>query len=99
MKMKTVLYVRCSTDAQEAEHQIQTCKKYAHSINLEINDIIKDEGVSAYSTNYTKRVGLMSVIELASKGEINNLIIFSTDRLSRRSVVKKLLLLIMIILK
>jgi len=83
MKMKTTLYVRCSTDAQEVEHQIQTCKKYAHSINLEINDIIKDEGVSAYSTNYTERVGLMSVIEQASKGEIKNLIIFSTDRLSR----------------
>lgn len=80
---KTILYVRCSTNNQDLEHQRQAGKKYAKTNNLTIDKIIEDFGVSAYSTSYTEREGLMEILSLASEGEIENLIIFSSDRLAR----------------
>ena len=80
---KTILYVRCSTDAQELEHQIESGQTYAKNNDLTIDSIIKDFGVSAYKTSYTEREGLMEVLTLASQGKVENLIVFSSDRLAR----------------
>ena len=81
--MKTILYVRCSLDKQELTHQIQAGETYAKNNNLVIDTVIKDFGISAYKTSYTEREGLMEVLSLASQGEVENLIVFSSDRLAR----------------
>lgn len=83
MTRKTVLYVRCSLDKQELTHQIESGQTYAKNNGLAIDTIIKDYGVSAYKTSYTEREGLMEVLSLASEGKIENLIVFSSDRLAR----------------
>ena len=81
--MKTILYVRCSLDKQELTHQIQAGEAYAKNNDLTIDAVIKDFGVSAYKTSYTEREGLMEVLTLASQGKVENLIVFSSDRLAR----------------
>lgn len=78
----TVLYIRCSLDRQDLNHQIATCTKYATENGMEIDEIIKDEGISGYSTSYLDR-NIMKVLEYASEGKLSNVIIFSTDRISR----------------
>ena len=83
MNRQTVLYIRCSLDSQDLSHQIESGNKFAAANNLTIDKTIQDFGVSAYSTSYTERKGLMEVLSLASEGKIENLIIFSSDRLAR----------------
>ena len=81
--MKTIIYARCSTNHQELEHQISSCKNYADTLGLKIGDVITDFNVSAYSTSYLTREGLQHVLTLAENNEIENLIIFESSRLSR----------------
>lgn len=83
MSRQTILYVRCSLDKQELTHQIQAGEIYAKNNDLVIDSVIKDFGVSAYKTSYTEREGLMEVLSLASQGKVENLIVFSSDRLAR----------------
>ena len=78
----TVLYIRCSLDTQDLNHQINAGTKYATDNGMTIDKIIRDEGISGYSTSYLDR-NIMEVINLASEGKVENLIIFSTDRLAR----------------
>lgn len=80
---KTIIYCRCSTNQQELQHQIDSCKKYADTLNLKVDDIIQDFNVSAFSTSYLKREGLQSVLALAEDNQISNLIVFESSRLSR----------------
>lgn len=81
--MKTIIYVRCSTNHQELEHQISSCKNYADTLGLKIGDVITDFNVSAYSTSYLAREGLQQVLTLAEDGQISNLVVFESSRLSR----------------
>lgn len=78
----TVLYIRCSLDTQDLNHQVNAGTKYASDNGMTIDKIISDQGVSGYSTSYLDR-NIMEVINLASEGKVENLIIFSTDRISR----------------
>ena len=78
----TVLYIRCSLDSQDLNHQINSGTKYANENGMTIDKIISDQGVSGYSTSYLDR-NIMKVLEYASEGKLANVIIFSTDRISR----------------
>lgn len=68
---------------QKLEHQIKSCKEYADTLGLEIDDIIQDFNVSAFSVSYLKREGLQRVLSLAEDGQISNLVVFESSRLSR----------------
>ena len=84
MKQMNVAYLRCSTNLQDVQHQENSIRDYAKKNNLTIDKIIKDEGISAYSKDVTARKGFQEVLHLGHLGQINNLIVFESSRISRR---------------
>ena len=84
MKQMNVAYLRCSTDIQDVQHQENSINDYAKKNNLIIDKIIKDEGISAYSKDVTARKGFQEILHLGHLGQINNLIVFESSRISRR---------------
>ena len=81
-----VAYLRCSTDLQDVQHQENSINDYAKKNNLTIDKIIKDEGISAYSKDVTARKGFQEILHLAHLGQINNLIVFESSRISRQFI-------------
>lgn len=84
--MMNIAYLRCSTDIQDVQHQENSIKDYCKRNNITIDKIIKDEGVSAYNRNVTARKGFQEVLHLGHQGEIENLIVFESSRISRQFI-------------
>ena len=82
----TVGYVRCSSDLQDISHQINSIEDYTKRLGLTIDKVIKDEGVSAYRKDFSARDGMMELLQIAKKGEVENLIIFESSRISRQFI-------------
>ena len=86
--MKTIGYVRVSTEEQvregiSLEVQADKIKKYATLHNLELVEIIRDEGKSGKDLN---RDGIKRIITLCQKRAIDHIIVYKLDRLSRRTL-------------
>ncbi|MFZ3579417.1 recombinase family protein [Virgibacillus sp. DJP39] len=83
--MKTVAYLRSSSDLQE--NSIDTQKYYADECaqkgNLRITTYYKDESVSARKTQISERPDLSKLISEIESGVIENLIVYKRDRLAR----------------
>lgn len=86
--MKTVIYVRVSTTGQvlngvSLENQIERCNFYCltHQFNNPI--IISDEGISGKSTN---RPGFQSLLDMISKKQVDNIIVYSLSRFARNII-------------
>lgn len=83
--MKTIGYVRVSTDKQadkgvSLEAQAEKIRAMAVVHNAELLDIIVDGGESAKSLN---RPGMMRLLDLVDRGEVQVVIIAKLDRLTR----------------
>jgi site-specific DNA recombinase len=80
--MKTVGYVRVSTDKQGISLEAQAEKIRAMAVvhNAQLRDIIVDGGESAKSLN---RPGMARLLTLVHAGEIDTVIIAKLDRLTR----------------
>jgi site-specific DNA recombinase len=82
---KAVGYVRVSSEEQ-AQHgysidaQIAKVKAYADLYEIELADVVIDAGISAKNL---KRPGLARCLEMLTKGEVEALVIFKLDRLTR----------------
>ncbi len=76
-------YVRCSSDLQDTQHQIESIQNYCKRNNIELHEIIKDEGISAFKKDISARDGILKILQLAKEGKIEQLIVFETSRLSR----------------
>ena len=84
MKKMTIGYVRCSTNvSQDVEHQINSIKDYSTKNDLVVDKIIKDEGISAFRKSFDARDGMVELLDMAHRGEIDNLIVFESSRISR----------------
>jgi len=86
--MKAIGYIRVSTEEQaregiSLEAQKDKVKKYADLHNLNLTEIIRDEGKSGKDLN---REGIQKVISLCQAKEINHLIVYKMDRLTRRTL-------------
>jgi len=86
--MKAVGYIRVSTQEQakegiSLEAQEDKIRKYADLHNLNLTYVIKDEGKSGKDLN---REGIQKIIALCEKKEINHLIVYKMDRLTRRTL-------------
>jgi len=86
--MRAVGYIRVFTEEQTREEvsletQEDKIKKYADLHNLELMDVISDEGKSGKDLN---RQGIQRVISLCQEREINHFIIYKMDRLTRRTL-------------
>lgn len=84
--MMNIAYLRCSSTEQDVQHQESSINAYAQRNNLTIDRIIKDEGVSAFRKDVSARDGFLEVLDLSHKGEVDNLIVFETSRISRQFI-------------
>tara|TARA_B100000686_G_C16557675_1_gene846085 strand:+ start:56 stop:718 length:663 start_codon:yes stop_codon:yes gene_type:complete len=83
--MRAIAYTRVSTTMQvEAGHslaaQAEAIRKYCELYDLELTDLVSDEGASAKTLD---RPGLQSVLERLDAGEANMLVVYKLDRLTR----------------
>jgi len=85
--MRTIGYIRVSTPEQEKngislESQTQKIKAYVALKGLGEVGIISDPGVSGKDLN---RYGIQELLKLVRAGEVNNVVVYKLDRLSRRT--------------
>lgn len=83
---KTGIYVRVSTEEQAQEGfsvrgQIEKLKAYSLIKEWDIYDIYADEGISG--KNLTERPAINRLIDDIKKGNVNNVLVFKVDRLTR----------------
>ncbi len=85
LQKRAVLYARVSTDEQGEKgyslpSQLETCRNYADSKGYAIVDEITDE----FTGTQLDRPGLGRVRSMIKQHQIDALIVFSTDRLTRK---------------
>ena len=86
MKQMNIAYLRCSTNEQDTAHQEASILEYCRRNNINIDRIIRDEGISAFSKDISARDGFLEVLDLAHKGQVDNLVVFETSRISRNFI-------------
>ena len=81
---KALAYVRVSTDDQELgiEAQLEALKKWSLVNHVVFDKIYKDEGVSG-KTDPAQRPGLRDLLRHVEVNEIDYVVVFRLDRLSR----------------
>jgi site-specific DNA recombinase len=86
MSKRVSIYARVSTEDQ-AKHgyslpsQMEACRKYAEERGWAVVDEISDEGVSGAALD---RPGLDRIRDMAQAGEIDSVLVYEMDRLSRK---------------
>ncbi len=85
--MKTIIYIRTSTEEQEPKNQIAECERLAESLNIKDIEIIEEQK-SAYKDE-KKRTEFNKILDDIKKGRVSNIICWDLDRLYRNR--KKLL--------
>jgi len=83
--MKAIGYVRVSTDEQAKsglglEAQIAKIKAYAELFDIELTEIIMDEGISGKTL---ERDGLQKAIKMLKEKRVEGMVIAKLDRLTR----------------
>lgn len=86
--MKAIGYIRVSTEEQAREgislaHQEAKVRAYAALHDLDLVEIVRDEGVSAKSI--AGRPGAQRVVDLAKAGKVDAVVIYKLDRLFRNA--------------
>ena len=89
-KPKLYSYIRFSTDLQikgdSMRRQLEQGKRYAEEHGLEIDEELKDLGLSAFRSEHAKRGALGEFLKLIEEGKITResvLLLENLDRLSR----------------
>lgn len=80
-----IIYCRISKgeNYQDSSHQLRSCQDFAKAHDIEIDEVIEDSNVSAYSKDWHEREGFSKVMSLAEQG-LENLIVFESSRISRQ---------------
>lgn len=81
-----VAYLRCSSTEQDIAHQESSIYAYCNRVGISIDKVIKDEGISAFRKDVSARDGFLEVLEMARNGQIDNLIVFESSRISRQFI-------------
>jgi DNA invertase Pin-like site-specific DNA recombinase len=86
--MKAAGYIRVSTEDQaregiSLENQEAKIRAYASINDLELVEVIRDEGASGKSL---EREGIVRLLELVDAGEVVAVIVYKLDRLSRKTL-------------
>ena len=94
---KAYSYIRFSSAVQlrgdSLRRQLEASRSYAKEHNLQLDESLKDIGVSAFTGENATEGALKKFIELVDSGQVKKgsvLIIESLDRLSRQAVIKTL---------
>ena len=88
MEKKAVGYVRVSTDDQAREvisldNQEAKIKAYAEVNDLDLIRIVREEGASGKTLD---REGLAHLISMVDRGEVDAVVVYKLDRLSRNTI-------------
>jgi site-specific DNA recombinase len=86
--MKAIGYIRVSTEDQaregiSLENQDAKVKSYASLNDLDLIDIIRDEGVSGKSLD---RAGMTRLLDMVDNGKVEAIVVYKLDRLSRKTI-------------
>jgi site-specific DNA recombinase len=86
--MKAIGYIRVSTEDQAKEgvsldNQESKIKSYASLNDLDLIEVIRDEGVSGKSLD---REGMTRLLDMVDNGEVDTVIVYKLDRLSRKTI-------------
>ena len=83
---RAAIYARISSDRTGAglgvERQIEQCRELARRLNLEVVEVFTDNDISAYSGK--RRPGYEKLLEAIRCGDIDAVLCWHTDRLTRR---------------
>lgn len=82
---RAAIYARASTEDQVASSipaQVDECRAHAASLGLDVVAEFKDEGLSAYKD--VERPSFEAMRRAAHAGEFDTLVVWNTDRLSRK---------------
>ncbi|MCL2592974.1 MAG: recombinase family protein, partial [Defluviitaleaceae bacterium] len=82
--MKTAIYVRASTKKQACHSismQIEELKKHIKIKGCDFYKVYADEGISG--KNITDRPAINELIQDIETGKVNNVLVYSIDRLTR----------------
>lgn len=97
IRPKAYSYIRMSTERQMSgdslRRQLQASRDYADSHDLDLDETLRDIGVSAYSGANVENGALGKFLDMVKAGEISTgsyLIVESLDRLSRKNVLEAL---------
>lgn len=97
VRPKAYSYIRMSTERQlsgdSLRRQLQETRKYAALHNLDLDESLRDIGVSAYTGENVESGALGKFLQLVKSNQIaqgSYLIIESLDRLSRKNVLEAL---------
>lgn len=86
--MRAVGYIRVSTQEQaregiSLEMQAHKITQYARLHEMQLIDIVRDEGISAKSIE--ARPGVLRVLDMVSSRQVEAVIVFKLDRLARNT--------------
>jgi site-specific DNA recombinase len=86
--MKAIGYARVSTEEQAKEgvsldNQELKIRAYAQVHDLDLVEVVRDEGISGKTLN---RKGIARVLDMAKAREIDAIIVYKLDRLSRKTL-------------
>ena len=86
--MRAIGYARVSTEEQAREgvsldNQEAKIRAYAVINDLELIDVVRDEGISGKTLN---RKGIARILEMVQAREIDALVVYKLDRLSRKTI-------------
>lgn len=81
---RAVLYVRASTDKQTVEQQETALRRVAEGRGWQVVEVYRDEGVSGAKAR-DKRPGLNRMMEDASRGKFNVVMVWHFDRMGRNT--------------
>lgn len=83
--MKAIGYVRVSTDKQEISPEMQAAKIMAYAVlhEIELVEIVRDEGISAKTISTRSKA--LKIISRAKAGEVQAIIVYKLDRLFRNA--------------
>jgi site-specific DNA recombinase len=86
--MKAVGYIRVSTEDQAREgvsldNQEAKIKAYASLNDLDLVEVIRDEGASGKNLD---RAGMTRLLDMVEKSSVDAVIVYKLDRLSRKTI-------------
>lgn len=79
--MRVAIYARVSTDKQELEHQIDSCKRFCDYRKLEIANVYQE----IFSGAKAKRPQYLELVSALRRGEYDGIVVFRLDRLGRNA--------------
>jgi len=79
--MKTIIYLRTSTEEQNPENQLKDCKYFSEGLNLKEFEVFQEKQ-SAFKDD-SKREVFNSILKEIKKGKVDHIIVWDWDRLFR----------------